>query len=347
MCFLISRLLCDSPLGDVIAQLPFWNDSPDTTFVQKAGLTFFVIQHTLLWGDFKQRFEATGCPSSKLVPYNSPVNEYFQARFKACTRVNATLEFMQQVWITDLATKTTFPKFLGWRLPCTTYSHLNQNIFKFSIGQNVKNPMRLSPPYDHLLSFIRSVETNDKQIHSSFAWLAYRTLLTSDGIDAGGGQPFTGGVVRDLRNSHHVASCVFHAYDAASNIICRRVLSNTQSTSSERERAIDTTHVNKKTSTRPTDAQIVNRAPWLLACCIVHSNIRLLPEFVPNHAFSPSQMSEVTNRTWGVRLFRRWVYYVVHEISSFLRRRCGCPNELSKYIQWVFEIATLMLTSLI
>ncbi|KAK7695026.1 hypothetical protein QCA50_002214 [Cerrena zonata] len=208
---LISSLLCGEWLDSVIAEVFIWNNNP-----QKIS---------------RKDFEGTGCPRRKLRIYNSPANEFFQARFIACTHAYTPYCFIQD---DDYLVSSSVIHSLVHRLSLDTHGH----------------SIHLLPSHEHLTTSLRRirVESTDpgrlSTIHTSPAWLGHGAILHrseaveflqllqhlnvseperkmadnyysilsnqvpeiwfDQGIELGGGQPFTVGSEGDERNDRHM-----------------------------------------------------------------------------------------------------------------------------------------------
>ncbi|KAH7910439.1 hypothetical protein BJ138DRAFT_1173146 [Hygrophoropsis aurantiaca] len=196
--------LCQSSIEDVIAEVFIWNNSPQS-------LSYDI-------------FSNTTCSAAKLRIYNSPSNLYFQARFLACAKSQRPYCFLQD---DDYLVLPELIRTLRARIVEDTRSAA----------------IHLLPPHEHLSSQLRTIHSS-KNIHTSFAWLGhgailrksqaieflsllrhinasseegqmadnYFTILSNrisqiwfdQGIEMGGGQPFTVGSEGDSRNKRHI-----------------------------------------------------------------------------------------------------------------------------------------------
>ncbi|KAF5368318.1 hypothetical protein D9758_002176 [Tetrapyrgos nigripes] len=196
-----SSLCTDSLLEDTIALVYIWNNSPNQLSRQDFPL----------------------CPENKLRIYNSPSNLYFQARFIACTEATTPFCFIQD---DDY-----------FILPEVLSALRSRYSLEHEAG------IHLLPPHEALSSHLKRIRV-DSKIHTGFAWLGhgaiiqrnhavqflsllnllnasveelkmadnYFTLLSNtfpeiwfdQGIELGGGQPFTVGEEGNERNRRHI-----------------------------------------------------------------------------------------------------------------------------------------------
>lgn len=258
----IVSLLCGPWLEDVVAEIVVWNNSPREISYQT--------------------FAKTGCPSEKLRIYNSPHNAYFQARYIACEQATTRFCFLQDddYLIMPEIIRALHARVLG------TPDH----------------SIHLLPPHEVLSTQLRTAVTSDG-VHTSSAWLGHGTILPrtgaadflallhhlnasedemkmadnyftilnnripevwfDQGIELGGGQPFTVGMEGNERNKIHIINA------------CRYL-----DTLLSAFRASDMSHQSRLPfievdAVAPTGHTIF-QAPCLGASCLLQTNIPLL-----------------------------------------------------------------------
>ncbi|KAG1825640.1 uncharacterized protein BJ212DRAFT_288074 [Suillus subaureus] len=259
----IVGLLCGPWLEDVVAEIVVWNNNPREISYQK--------------------FVKTGCPSEKLRIYNSPHNAYFQARYIACEQATTRFCFLQDddYLIMPEVIRTLHARALG------TPDH----------------SIHLLPPHEVLSTQLRTVVTSDG-VHTSSAWLGHGTILPrtgavdflallhrlnasedemkmadnyftilnnqipevwfDQGIELGGGQPFTVGMEGNERNKMHIINA------------CRyldTLLSTFRASDMSRKLRLPFIEVD---GVIPAEHPIF-QAPCLGASCLLQTNIPLLP----------------------------------------------------------------------
>ncbi|KAL0951640.1 hypothetical protein HGRIS_008320 [Hohenbuehelia grisea] len=200
----IVESLCHPGADDTIAAITVWNNNPIS------------VSHS--------DFAAANCSTSKLRIYNSPENVYFQARFIACSQANTPYCFIQDD-------------------DYFVYPEIIRAIRHRMDSQDPQIGVHLLPPHEMLSSRLRRVYVGS-EIHTSFAWLGhgaliprvravdflalmshlnasedeikmadnYYTILANtipetwfdQGVELGGGQPFTVGAEGDERNKRHI-----------------------------------------------------------------------------------------------------------------------------------------------
>ncbi|KAJ7597419.1 hypothetical protein C8J56DRAFT_319097 [Mycena floridula] len=250
----IAALLCGPDLKDVIANVFIWNNSPKALSAK----------------DFPE------CPKRKLTVYNSPSNELFYARFLACARATTQYCFIQD------------DDFLV--LPPMIHA-LHSRISSTPSG------IYLLPSYEMLSTSLRNIRVNSS-IHTGFSWLGHGAMLhrstvveflellaqlnltASDlkmadnyfsilanvfpevwfdqGIELGGGEPFTVGVQGDEHNRKHI----IHALELLERII------------DEKNETVP------YVSFSPDIGPCISRAPCCSTRCIFETSISLLPDTV-------------------------------------------------------------------
>ncbi|KAG2160033.1 uncharacterized protein EDB93DRAFT_1261230, partial [Suillus bovinus] len=246
----IVSLLCDPWLEDVIAEITF---------------------------------AKTGCPSEKLKIYNSPHNAYFQARYIACEQATTRFCFLQD---DDYLVMPEIIRTLHAR-----------------VLETPDHSIHLLPPHEVLSTQLRATVTSDGA-HTSFAWLGHGTILPrtgavdflallhhlnasedemkmadnyftilsnripevwfDQGIELGGGQPFTAGMEGDERNRIHITNA------------CRyldTLLSAFRASDISLESKLPFIEVD---AVAPASNQI-SQAPCLGDSCLLQTNIASLP----------------------------------------------------------------------
>ncbi|KDQ13132.1 hypothetical protein BOTBODRAFT_396250 [Botryobasidium botryosum FD-172 SS1] len=251
--------LCSHELQSVIAQIVVWNNNPKLNIQPKD-------------------FSGLICPNSKIHIHNSPENLYFQARFFACA--NATTSFC---YIQDDDYLVRHEIIIAMRA-------------RFSRG--ALEPIYLLPPPDALSSRLRAAI--GPQLHTSTAWLGYGSLITRDqaatfirllrdlgltedemkmadnyfailrnripeiwldeGMELGGGTPFTVGTEGDERNWLHTN----RAYNLLESIM-----------------PLASSNGFTDLAEYPSAHQDVRlwRAPCIFYTCVIETNIALLPDY--------------------------------------------------------------------
>ncbi|KDQ63120.1 hypothetical protein JAAARDRAFT_202624 [Jaapia argillacea MUCL 33604] len=258
---LIAGLLCGPWLDHTIAEVFVWNNSP----------------HPISFEDFL----GSGCSRKKLKIYNSPSNILFQARFLACSQANTPYCFIQDD---------------DYLIRPEVIDSLHHRFVEFANHR----PIHLLPAHEHLSSVLREVHSPDYAMHTSFAWLGhgaflhqsrateflalmgwlncteeelsmadnYFTILSNQvpeiwvdqGIELGGGQPFTIGTEGDIRNRKHIEKAAQHLDFLISE--STRQISEIPYFSTEDDY-----------SNIP-----ISRTPCVGASCVLETNIQLLPD---------------------------------------------------------------------
>ncbi|KAG2154546.1 hypothetical protein DEU56DRAFT_769149 [Suillus clintonianus] len=278
----IASLLCSPWLEDVIAEVVVWNNNP-----REISYRTFV---------------KTGCPSEKLKIYNSPHNAYFQARYVACEQATTRFCFLQDddYLIMPEIIRTLHARALG------TPDH----------------SIHLLPPHEVLSTQLRTAVTSNG-VHTSSAWLGHGTILprtgASDflallhhlnasedemkmadnyftilnnripevwfdqGIELGGGQPFTVGMEGDERNKIHMVK--------ASRYL-DTLLSRAPHLSQEESR-LPFVEIDAVTPV----GHHISQAPCLGASCLLQTNIHLLPSNMKAESDSAEDMVMQESRT--------------------------------------------------
>ncbi|KAG1757864.1 hypothetical protein EDB19DRAFT_1659437 [Suillus lakei] len=280
----IVSLLCGPSLDDIIAEIVVWNNNPREISYQT--------------------FAKTGCPSEKLRIYNSPHNTYFQARYVACEQATTRFCFLQDddYLIMPEIIRTLHARVLG----------------------TPDQSIHLLPPHEVLSTQLRTTVTSNGA-HTSSAWLGHGTILprtgASDflallhhlnasedemkmadnyftilnnripevwfdqGIELGGGQPFTVGMDGNERNKiHTIKACQY----------LDTLLSVTKASyTSQEESKLPFIEVDAPT---PAGHQIF-QAPCLGASCLLQTNIPLLPSNVKAGRHSTEDMVQQESRS--------------------------------------------------
>lgn len=279
----IVSLLCGTWLEDVIAEIVVWNNNPREISYQT--------------------FAKTGCPSEKLRIYNSPHNAYFQARYVACEQATTRFCFLQD---DDYLIMPEIIRTLHAR-----------------ILETPDHSIHLLPPHEVLSTQLRTAVTSDG-VHTSSAWLGHGTILPrtgaadflallhhlnasedemkmadnyftilnnrfpevwfDQGIELGGGQPFTVGVEGNERNKIHIINA------------CRYL-----DTLLSAFRASDISHTSRLPfievdAVTPAGRQIF-QAPCLGDSCLLQTNIPLLPSHLKagSHSVDDIFIQELRN----------------------------------------------------
>ncbi|KAI0660596.1 hypothetical protein C8Q70DRAFT_62413 [Cubamyces menziesii] len=293
---LITSLLCAPWLDDTIAQVFIWNNHPKK----------------LRYEDMKN----TGCPRSKLRIHNAPANLLFQARYLACAQAETPYCFIQD---DDYLVRSEIIQSLRARMG----------------DDGAARAVHLLPPHEHLSTALREVhiKTPDdariSDIHVSFAWLGYGTMLRrseaqqflslmrylkvadeemkmadnyftilsnrvpevwfDQGFELGGGQPFTAGSEGDERNQRYILRAAQYL-DALTH--CGRASCNALDTYAEQARP-SVPYVTLDRSHAPTERA---RAVCRGSACVLETNIRLLPDGVSHTAEHVGELLDLERR---------------------------------------------------
>ncbi|KZT27705.1 hypothetical protein NEOLEDRAFT_1130788 [Neolentinus lepideus HHB14362 ss-1] len=266
---LIASLLCKPVLDGVISQIFVWNNSPNPVTIKD--------------------FASSGCSPEKLKIYNSPSNILFQARFMACAQSSTPYCFTQD---DDYLIRPEIIQALRRRM--TDLDHAKA--------------VHLLPPHEHLSSQLREIHSADGRLHTSFAWLGHGTIFSrsnaeeflellhrlnfsfeemtmadnyfsilrnevpeiwfDQGIELGGGQPFTAGTDGDSRNRRHITKAAQYL-DGILNCDTWPCIS-----SASGDRRIPYISVAKSPIASSTSS--VTKAACAVVTCILETNIRLL-----------------------------------------------------------------------
>ncbi|RPD82179.1 hypothetical protein L226DRAFT_497325 [Lentinus tigrinus ALCF2SS1-7] len=283
---LITSLLCAPWLNGTIAEVFIWNNNP----------------RRLTYEDMKN----TGCPKSKLRIHNAPANLLFQARFMACAQADTPYCFIQD---DDYLVRSEIIDTLRARIT----------------APGASRTIHLLPPHEHLSTTLREIhvprpdESHISDIHTSFAWLGYGTMLhrseahdflnlmrylkaTPDemkmadnfyailknkvpevwfdqGFELGGGQAFTAGSEGDERNKNYTLRATRYLESLAH---CGRVSCDDPAVNGHPKRKLPYVKLD--------GPQTPNPIPWTRttcrgAACLLESNIRTVSDAV-SHAAS-------------------------------------------------------------
>ncbi|RDB28783.1 hypothetical protein Hypma_015894 [Hypsizygus marmoreus] len=297
----IVALLCGSSLDQTIAAIIVWNNSP-----QKLTEHDFV-----------------ACPKGKLTIRNSPSNLYFQARFIACSQASTHYCFIQD------------DDYLVW-------PEIIQAVHAY-IKRSTSLGVYLLPPHEKLSSDLRAISVGS-DVHTSFAWLGhgalipraraiqflalmnwfnasdeelnmadnYFTILSNtfvetwfdQGVELGGGQPFTVGSEGEERNRRHI----LRATDMLESIVA----SNDTSCSQVSE-IPDLPYIQRGLQLDPPQ---VFRAPCLGSACLLETTINILPETVQHAASSASEMFALETANKKRIGVARMTHYLSHSPSN-------------------------------
>ncbi|TFK41825.1 hypothetical protein BDQ12DRAFT_645075 [Crucibulum laeve] len=256
----IASLLCQNLLNDVVDSVFIWNNSPKS-------LT-------------EEDFASAKCPPRKLRIHNSPFNLYFQARFIACARSVTRYCFIQDDDYLVL------PEVI--------------RTLRYRISEARIPGIYLLPAHEMLSSQLRTVRVDDA-ILTSFAWLGHGAIIKRDraikfllllkrlnltedefkmadnyfailsntlaetwfdqGIELGGGQPFTVGVEGDERNNRHI----------------RRAGELLDSIALAKESDSNMPYISR---TAPSHFLRLSRSPCREIVCLFETSIELLPRFI-------------------------------------------------------------------
>ncbi|KAF9055829.1 hypothetical protein BJ165DRAFT_451935 [Panaeolus papilionaceus] len=269
--------VCDNLLEDVISSVTVWNNSP-------RALTY-------------KDFPGTPCPESKLTIVNSGENLYFQARYIACAQADSQFCFIQD---DDYLVKPEIIRAL--------HHHIRE--------RNLPG-IHLQPPFEMLSSELKTTLVKDKQIHTTFAWLGYGTIVQrkeavqfislmdklqfsdderkmadnyfsilsnriperwiDEGIELGGGQPFTVGTEGQERNDRHI----LRAAEILDNIVLK---------------GSDVPYVSRASFTNAPTAPFIHRAPCFDRSCVFQTSIRLTSEGPRGSAQSTTEILDLERR---------------------------------------------------
>ncbi|PFH52235.1 hypothetical protein AMATHDRAFT_140548 [Amanita thiersii Skay4041] len=313
----IVATLCQPQSENTISQIFIWNNSPHK------------INHTT--------FAETGCPSEVLRIHNSPTNLYFQARFLACEQVSTPFCFIQD---DDYLVR-----------PETVRA------MRSHITEQSTSSIHLLPPFEMLSSQFRTMDVGS-DLHTSFAWLGYGTLIPrkmakdflsllqqlnvsdeitkmadnyftvlrnsipemwfDNGVELGGGQPFTVGVEGDERNKHHIATQMLNL-----------LISQRYSLQGK-----DVPFINFQYTRSPS----ISRAPCMGRLCIFETSIPLLPLDVPSlapHAEEMLSLEATRMQTFGRDRIEHYINHPPSHAVDGQNETCFKSPEHAKEGDWI------------
>ncbi|KAG1749727.1 uncharacterized protein EDB91DRAFT_1109351 [Suillus paluster] len=261
----IVSLLCGPRLGDVIAEIVVWNNNPREISYQT--------------------FAETGCPSEKLRIYNSPQNTYFQARYVACEEATTRFCFLQDddYLITPEIIRTLHTRALGTPdhsihlLPShevlstqlrTVVTSYGAHTSPAWLGHGTILPRTKASEFLALLHHLNASEDEMKMADNYFTILNNRIpeVWFDQGVELGGGQPFTVGIEGNERNNIHVIKACRYLDTLLSAVRASDV--------SQEELRLPFIDVDAVT---PAGHHQIFQAPCLGASCLLQTNIRLIP----------------------------------------------------------------------
>ncbi|KAI0783308.1 hypothetical protein C8Q75DRAFT_795483 [Abortiporus biennis] len=244
---LISSLLCSPVLNDIISEVFIWNNNPKP----------------ISYEDFKQ----TGCPTHKLRIHNSPENIYFQARFIACAQANTSLCFIQDD--DYLIRRDTFrnPTIDGGIDIHTSFTWL---------GHGTMLHRSEAEDFLSLMHYLDATPDEMKMADNYYTILSNRVpeFWFDQGIELGGGQPFTVGPEGNERNVKYILS--------ATRYLDKLVAQESQYTRSDHQGHI----VPPYFSIGAKESPLPMRASCQGVPCVFETNIRALPVNANHNATS-------------------------------------------------------------
>lgn len=131
------------------------------------------VSHTALMTT--QHFARSACSRDRLEILNSPFNAYFQARFLACS--SATTEFC------FLQVGCTVALLYNWLMRVVqdddylVRTDVIRSLYTHLISSPNLTTVHLLPPHEHLSTALRTTFSQDRAIHTGFAWLGHGALL--------------------------------------------------------------------------------------------------------------------------------------------------------------------------
>ncbi|KAI0314766.1 hypothetical protein OF83DRAFT_1135307 [Amylostereum chailletii] len=299
----IVALLCSPELSGTIAQIVVWNNNP---------IPFSYAD-----------FALETCPEWKLRIVNSHQNIYFQARFIACSQANSTYCFFQDddYLVLPEVLHAMHTRIVDKQAPTTIY---------------------LLPPHERLSSDLRKVYNPDRGLHASFAWLGHGALLHrsrstdflslmnilnatdeelkmadnyfsllsnslpetwfDQGIELGGGQPFTIGLDGEMRNNKHILRAA-HFVDSVllcPDASCPRMVS-------------DVAHPYTLKDAEPRDTisptHSFGVAPCFGRACVLETTISLLPRSMWHLSQSAGDLLDIERHNAGLLGFKHKKHY--------------------------------------
>ncbi|KAK7058538.1 hypothetical protein VNI00_002174 [Paramarasmius palmivorus] len=274
--FGIVSVLCTPALDGTLSSIVVWNNNPERPL---AEVEFAQCTH-------------------KVKVVNSPENVYFRARFEACAAASTTFCFIQD------------DDYLV--LPEVIYT------LRARASESSASGIFLAPPHEVLSSMLMRVVA-EPHIHASFSWLGYgsiirrteardfldlmKTLNVTDeefkmadnyfsilrntftetwfdqGIELGGGEPFTVGEEGNERNRKHIQRAT-ELLDSV--LLCDRPPCIPH----------EIPFVNME---KPTPSS-VSKAPCVGTSCLFETSVRLLPEELDEKTTSAQNLLDVHAR---------------------------------------------------
>ncbi|KAF8560116.1 hypothetical protein OG21DRAFT_30345 [Imleria badia] len=267
----IASLLCGPWLDDTIAEVYVWNNSP-----KKLS---------------KEIFSSAHCDTRKLKIENSPENLYFYARFLACTKASTPYCFIQDddyIILPELikALRVRVEEYsqggiyllpphehLSSRLRTTVTSNgIHTSFAWLGYGAMINRQRALS--FVSLLQddSLGMTEEQIKMADNYFAILSNEVpeIWFDQGIELGGGQPFTIGHEGNERNRLHIGNACRYLDEIVADPCYAAASSDTQIASlgfvKRGDHVSDPAHYH------------VNRAAAIGTPYLLESNIKLLPD---------------------------------------------------------------------
>ncbi|KAI0094456.1 hypothetical protein BDY19DRAFT_912836 [Irpex rosettiformis] len=284
----IAVLLCSSSLEKIILEVVVWNNSPQA----------------ISYEDFID----TTCPRSKLKIYNSPANLCFQARFLACAQSSSPYCFIQD---DDYLVVPEVIQSLHARIRQTQHPH---TIHLLPAHEYLTSTLRQT--------FVHNEMSSKKSIHTGFAWLGHGTVMHrseamdflklmhqlnaseeemkmadnyysilsnrvpeiwfDQGVELGGGQPFTVGTEGDERNNRHILQ--------ATKYLESIIFSDPPPAESGLLESLPFVRISEDYNLQ---TALSVRAACRDARCLLESNIPLLPESLRHSVNSGADMLEL------------------------------------------------------
>ncbi|KAI0081076.1 hypothetical protein K474DRAFT_1588390 [Panus rudis PR-1116 ss-1] len=207
----IAALLCGPWLDDIISEVYIWNNNPK-------AIAF-------------ENFNGTGCSRKKLNIYNSPQNLYFQARFFACRQASTPLCFIQDddylvrpEVITSMHAKMLDFHRSGVIHLLPPHEHLSSSLREIHVSRKDGGSpiaihtsfawlghgtmMRRSKAVEflELMGLLDASTEEMKMADNYFTILSNRVseIWFDQGLELGGGEPFTVGSEGVERNNRHI-----------------------------------------------------------------------------------------------------------------------------------------------
>ncbi|KAF8140517.1 hypothetical protein EV363DRAFT_1251147 [Boletus edulis] len=272
----IVSLLCGPWLDDTIAEVYVWNNSPKNLS--------------------KEIFSSAHCDTRKLKIENSPENLYFYARFLACTKASSPYCFIQD---DDYIILPELIKTLRIRVEESSQG----GIYLLPPHEHLSSRLRTTVTSDGIhtgfawlghgaminrqraLSFVSLLHDDSLGMTKEQVRMAdnYFTVLSNEipeiwfdqGIELGGGQPFTVGHEGNERNQLHIGNACRYLDEIVARPSAVTALSDTQTGSLG--------FVKRDGHVSNPEHLHVNRAAALGTPYLLESNIKLLPDDnIPN-----------------------------------------------------------------